>query len=58
MTTTQTKENSWLRWQLTLSHLTAIAVTLVAMVAAAVLIATAWSGYQSGATRQPSQDAV
>src|SRR5579884_2886908 len=47
-----------LRWQLTLSHLVAIAVTLVSIVAAAVVIATVWSGYESGSTRQPSQEAL
>jgi len=47
-----------LRWQLTLSHFVAIVVTLVSMVAAAVAIATVWSGYESGSARQPSQGAL
>ena len=37
-----------LRWQLTLSHLVAIAFTLLSMVAAIVLVAAAWSSFQGG----------
>ena len=47
-----------LRWQLTLSHLAAIAVTLVAMVAAAALIAALWTGFQADVARKPAQDAL
>jgi len=37
-----------LRWQLTLSHLAAIAFTLVAMVGAVVLIGSFWAHTQGG----------
>src|SRR5262249_53964022 len=43
-----------LRWQLTLSHLVAIAVTLLLMAAAIVLVASAWGWLQS----QGGRDAV
>lgn len=46
-----------LRWQLTLSHLTAIACTLVAMIAAVLLIAALVIGRRDSPTRQPAQDA-
>ena len=46
-----------LRWQLTLSHLAAIAVTLVAMVAAVALIAGGWMAAQEGASDKPAQEA-
>jgi signal transduction histidine kinase len=47
-----------LRWQLTLSHLAAIAVTLVTMVAFAAVISAAWSGFQGDPARKPAQDAL
>ncbi|MFN8637054.1 MAG: HAMP domain-containing sensor histidine kinase [Chloroflexota bacterium] len=46
-----------LRWQLTLSHLIAIVVTLVSMVAALVLIAGSWIAVQTSPDREPSNDA-
>ena len=46
-----------LRWQLTLSHLVAIAFTLLSMVAAIVLVASAWSSWQSGRGREPAPEA-
>ncbi|HVC32346.1 MAG TPA: ATP-binding protein [Chloroflexota bacterium] len=48
---------SRLRSQLILSHLAAIACTLVAMVAAVVLIAGGWIAAQQDSTGEPSQDA-
>lgn len=45
-----------LRWQLTLSHLAATAVTLVSMIAAVLLIGTTWLTTQFDPTR-PAQDA-
>ncbi|MCL4535422.1 MAG: cell wall metabolism sensor histidine kinase WalK [Bacteroidetes bacterium] len=49
---------SRLRWQLTLSHLAAIAVTLVSMIAAVVLIASSiWHAGQSNPASTPAQDA-
>ncbi len=42
-----------LRWQLTLSHLIAIAFTLVCMVAGVATIASAWWGSQSALARRP-----
>jgi signal transduction histidine kinase len=46
-----------LRWQLTLSHLIAIAVTLVCMVAASALLASAWFGAQGNPSRRPAEAA-
>jgi hypothetical protein len=40
---------SRLRWQLTVSHLIAIGVTLVSMIAALLLIASAWWSQSSAA---------
>ena len=42
-----------LRWQLTLSHLIAIAFTLISMVAAIALLASAWFGSQDAVARRP-----
>ncbi len=44
-----------LRWQLTLSHLIAIAFTLVSMVAALAFIATGWLATQTNASRRPAE---
>ena len=46
-----------LRWQLTLSHLVAIAFTLVSMIAATLLIASGWAAVQNSPAREPAQDA-
>ena len=46
-----------LRWQLTLSHLVAIAFTLVSMIAATVLIVSGWAAVQTSPAREPAQDA-
>ncbi|HEY3110431.1 MAG TPA: histidine kinase dimerization/phospho-acceptor domain-containing protein, partial [Chloroflexota bacterium] len=46
-----------LRWQLTLSHLVAIAFTLLSMVAAIVLVASAWTSWQSDRERGPQPEA-
>ena len=46
-----------LRWQLTLSHLIAIVVTLVSMVAALILIAGSWIAVQTGPDREAANDA-
>jgi signal transduction histidine kinase len=46
-----------LRWQLTLSHLVAIAVTLVSMIAALLLISSAWWSRASDPSFQPAEDA-
>jgi signal transduction histidine kinase len=46
-----------LRWQLTLSHLKAIAFTLVAMIVAALLISSAWWTHLSNSALQPVDDA-
>src|SRR5215207_3711161 len=46
-----------LRWQLTLSHLIAIVVTLVSMVAAIALIVTSWVTFQQDPDRRPFEDA-
>ena len=46
-----------LRWQLTLSHLIAIVVTLVSMVAALMLIAGTWIAVQTSPDREASNDA-
>ena len=46
-----------LRWQLTLSHLIATAVTLVSMIAAIVLLSSAWIASQNNPGREPAQDA-
>jgi signal transduction histidine kinase len=48
---------SRLRWQLTVSHLIAIAFTLVCMIAAVLLIASAWWTRTSNASVQPADDA-
>ncbi|MDP8925250.1 MAG: hypothetical protein M3O34_20590, partial [Chloroflexota bacterium] len=48
---------STLRWQLTLSHLVATAVTLVSMIGAIVLLSSAWIAIQSSPGREPAQDA-
>lgn len=48
---------SRLRWQLTLSHLGAIAFTLVSMVAALVVISSIWLSRQSNTLSEPIQDA-
>jgi signal transduction histidine kinase len=44
---------SRLRWQLTISHLAAIAVTLVAMIGALLLIASAWWSHVDNPTYAP-----
>jgi signal transduction histidine kinase len=46
-----------LRWQLTLSHLIAIVVTLVSMVAALILIAGSWIASQTSPDREAANDA-
>jgi signal transduction histidine kinase len=46
-----------LRWQLTFSHLLAIAVTLVSMIAAIVFIVTSWNAWQGDPRREPALDA-
>ena len=46
-----------LRWQLTLSHLLAIVVTLVSMVAALMMIAGGWIAVQTSPDREASNDA-
>jgi signal transduction histidine kinase len=46
-----------LRWQLTLSHLVAIAFTLVSMIAAVIVIGSAWWSAQNASPRAPGQDA-
>lgn len=46
-----------LRWQLTFSHLLATAFTLVSMIAAIVVLASAAIATQSNETRQPGSDA-
>jgi signal transduction histidine kinase len=46
-----------LRWQLTVSHLLAIVVTLVSMLAALMLIAGSWIGVQTSPDREASNDA-
>jgi signal transduction histidine kinase len=46
-----------LRWQLTLSHLVATAVTLASMIAAVLLIGTTWFASQNAPSRQPAHDA-
>src|SRR5207253_10847858 len=46
-----------LRWQLTLSHLAATAVTLVAMIAAVVTIGSLVFSWRGAPERQPAQDA-
>ena len=48
---------SRLRWQLTLSHLAAIAFTLVSMIAAVLLISTSWFARQNNVAIQPAQNA-
>lgn len=46
-----------LRWQLTLSHLIAIAFTLVSMIAAVGVIATSWWSSTNAPGREPAVDA-
>src|SRR5207248_3156386 len=46
-----------LRWQLTLSHLIAIACTLVSMVAALAILAGWWTGFQANTARRPAEAA-
>jgi signal transduction histidine kinase len=46
-----------LRWQLTLSHLIAIAVTLVSMITAVLLIASTWWSQTNNASLEPANDA-
>ncbi|MGE3268249.1 MAG: sensor histidine kinase [Chloroflexota bacterium] len=46
-----------LRWQLTISHLVAILVTLVSMIAAIFLFAGAWIALQTSPAREPANDA-
>lgn len=46
-----------LRWQLTLSHLIAIAVTLISMIAAVFLIGGTWIAIQTSPSREPANDA-
>jgi signal transduction histidine kinase len=46
-----------LRWQLTISHLIAIAFTLILMIAAIVLISSSWFAVQDSPSREPAQDA-
>jgi len=48
---------SRLRWQLTASHLVAIAFTLVSMIVALVLISSVWLARNSEPTSQPADDA-
>lgn len=52
-----TRRLARLRWQLTLSHLLAIVVTLVSMVAALMLIAGTWIAVQTSPDREASNDA-
>jgi signal transduction histidine kinase len=46
-----------LRWQLTLSHLIAIAFTLISMIAAVGVIGSTWWSAQNSPSREPAQDA-
>jgi signal transduction histidine kinase len=46
-----------LRWQLTLSHLVAIAFTLTSMIAAVLVIGSTWWSSANATTREPAQDA-
>jgi signal transduction histidine kinase len=46
-----------LRWQLTLSHLIAIVVTLVSMIAALMLLAGSWIAVQTSPNREAANDA-
>ncbi|HYY88789.1 MAG TPA: HAMP domain-containing sensor histidine kinase [Chloroflexota bacterium] len=48
---------SRLRWQLTLSHLVAIAFTLLSMIAAVIVIATSFIANQASPSREAAQDA-
>src|SRR5215217_8022701 len=52
-----TRRLTRLRWQLTLSHLLAIVVTLVSMVAALILIAGSWIAVQTSPDREAANDA-
>jgi signal transduction histidine kinase len=52
-----TRRLARLRWQLTLSHLLAIVVTLVSMLAALMLIAGSWIAVQTSPEREASNDA-
>lgn len=46
-----------LRWQLTLSHIVAIVVTLVSMIAACAVIGGIWISVQTGPSREAANDA-
>lgn len=46
-----------LRWQLTLSHLIAVAFTLMCMIAAAIVLGATWFGGATSRAREPAQDA-
>ncbi|HEX9017427.1 MAG TPA: histidine kinase dimerization/phospho-acceptor domain-containing protein, partial [Chloroflexota bacterium] len=46
---------SRLRWQLTLSHLVAIAFTLITMIAAVIFIGSSWFARQTGPADEPAQ---
>src|SRR5215218_5630451 len=46
-----------LRWQLTTSHLIAIAVTLISMMAAVALLASGWLATQDNPSRRPANAA-
>jgi len=48
---------SRLRWQLTLSHLVAISVTLVSMIAAVLLISSTWWSQTSNPAFDPVENA-
>jgi signal transduction histidine kinase len=48
---------SRLRWQLTISHLTAIAFTLVSMIAALLFISSTWWASGSNPALEPAEDA-
>jgi signal transduction histidine kinase len=52
-----TRRLARLRWQLTLSHLLAIVVTLVSMVAALMTIAGGWIAVQASPDREAANDA-
>jgi signal transduction histidine kinase len=52
-----TRRLARLRWQLTISHLLAIVVTLVSMVAALMMIAGGWIAVQTGPDREAANDA-
>ncbi len=48
---------SRLRWQLTVSHLIAIVVTLVSMIAAIFVLVGSWMAMQTSPRREPANDA-